>query len=127
MFFGTLADKVGRPQMLVICIGLFSVFTAAAGLTHDPLTFSLTRFIAGLGIGGVLPIAAAQMGEYAPVSIRTRLVAIVFAGYAVGGILVALTGKQLIQDFGWQSVFYVAGLPVLLIPLILKTMPESVP
>jgi AAHS family benzoate transporter-like MFS transporter len=127
MFFGTLADKVGRPRMLVICIGMFSLFTAAAGLTHDPLTFSLTRLVAGLGIGGVLPIVAAQMGEYAPVSIRTRLVALVFAGYAVGGILVALTGKQLIQDFGWQSVFYVAGLPVLLIPLILKTMPESVP
>jgi AAHS family benzoate transporter-like MFS transporter len=127
MFFGTLADKVGRPRMLAVCIALFSVFTAAAGLTHDPLSFSATRFIAGLGIGGVLPIVAAQMGEYAPASIRTRLVALVFAGYAVGGILVALTGKQLIQDFGWQSVFYVAGLPVLLIPLILKTMPESVP
>jgi len=127
MFFGTLADKVGRPRMLVICIALFSVFTAAAGLTHDPVSFSATRFIAGLGIGGVLPIVAAQMGEYAPVSIRTRLVALVFAGYAVGGILVALTGKQLIQDYGWQSVFYVAGLPVLLLPLILKTMPESIP
>jgi len=127
MFFGTLADKVGRPLMLVICVALFSVFTAAAGLTHDPLSFSATRFIAGLGIGGVLPIVAAQMGEYAPASIRTRMVALVFAGYAVGGILVALTGKQLIQDFGWQSVFYVAALPVLLIPLILKTMPESVP
>lgn len=127
MFFGTLADKVGRPRMLAFCIALFSVFTAVAGLTHDPLSFSATRFIAGLGIGGVLPIVAAQMGEYAPASIRTRLVALVFAGYAVGGIVVALTGKQLIQDFGWQSVFYVAGLPVLLIPLILKTMPESLP
>ncbi|CAN7408404.1 MFS transporter [Pseudoduganella sp. LjRoot289] len=127
MFFGTLADKVGRPKMLVICIAVFSVFTAAAGLTHDPASFSVMRFIAGLGIGGVLPITAAQMGEYAPVSIRTRLVAIVFAGYAVGGILVALTGKQLILDYGWQSVFYVALLPVLLIPFILRTMPESVP
>lgn len=127
MFFGTLADKVGRPRMLAMCIALFSVFTAAAGLTHDPVSFSATRFIAGLGIGGVLPIVAAQMGEYAPVSIRTRLVALVFAGYAVGGILVALTGKQLIQDHGWQSVFYVAGLPILLLPLILKTMPESIP
>ena len=127
MFFGTLADKLGRPRMLVICIALFSVFTAAAGLTRDPVTFSVTRLLAGLGIGGVMPIVAAQMGEYAPASIRARMVTLVFAGYAVGGILVALTGKQLIADFGWQSVFYVAGLPVLLIPLILKTMPESVP
>jgi AAHS family benzoate transporter-like MFS transporter len=51
----------------------------------------------------------------------------VFAGYSVGGILVALTGKQLIEAHGWQSVFYAAILPVLLIPFILKTMPESMP
>src|SRR5437899_10121591 len=54
MFFGALADKLGRRKMLVLCVGLFSVFTAAAGLTHDPISFSVMRFIAGLGIGGVL-------------------------------------------------------------------------
>ena len=91
---------------------MFSVFTAAAGLTHDPITFSITRFIAGLGIGGVLPIVTAQMAEFAPVKIRARLVTLVFAGYSVGGILVALTGKQLIETYGWQSVFFAALLPV---------------
>lgn len=127
MFFGALADKLGRAKMLVLCIALFSVFTAGAGLTHDPVTFSVTRFIAGLGIGGVLPIAAAQMGEFSPAAMRSRLVALVFAGYAVGGVLVAIVGKQLIAGYGWQSVFFVAILPLLLIPFILKTMPESVP
>jgi AAHS family benzoate transporter-like MFS transporter len=127
IFFGTLADKLGRPKMIVICIFLFSVFTAAAGLTKDPITFSVTRFIAGLGIGGVLPIATAQMAEFSPVAIRARLVTLVFAGYSVGGILVALMGKQLIEAYGWPSVFFAAGLPVLLIPFILKTMPESMP
>lgn len=127
MFFGALADKLGRPKMLVLCIAIFSVFTATAGLTHDPLTFSVTRFVAGLGIGGVLPIAAAQMGEFSPAAMRSRLVALVFAGYAVGGVLVAIVGKQLIAGYGWQSVFFVAILPLLLIPFILKTMPESVP
>ena len=48
-------------------------------------------------------------------------------GYAVGGILVALIGKQLIETYGWQSVFFAAGAPVLLIPFIMKTMPESMP
>lgn len=38
----------------------------------------------------------------------------------------ALTGKQLIQDYGWQSVFFVAALPILLIPILLKTMPDSI-
>lgn len=40
--------------------------------------------------------------------------------------MVALTGKQLIQDYGWQSVFFVAALPILLIPILLKTMPDSI-
>lgn len=126
MFLGTLADRIGRPKMIAICVALFSIFTAAAGLTNDPITFSISRFIAGLGIGGVLPVCTAQMGEYSPLKLRTRLVTIVFAGYSVGGILVALTAKQLIESHGWQWVFYVAGLPVLLIPFILKSMPDSI-
>ncbi|MGH8384167.1 MAG: MFS transporter, partial [Pseudomonas sp.] len=126
IFLGTLADRIGRPKMIAICVALFSTFTAAAGLTSDPITFSISRFIAGLGIGGVLPICTAQMGEFSPLKLRTRLVTLVFAGYSVGGILVALTGKQLIESHGWQWVFYVALLPVLLIPMILKTMPESI-
>lgn len=125
IFLGTLADRIGRPKMTAVCVALFSLFTAAAGLTNDPISFSVMRFIAGLGIGGVLPIMTAQMGEFAPAGLRTRLVTLVFAGYSVGGILVALSAKQLIESHGWQWVFYVAGLPVLLIPFILKTMPES--
>lgn len=125
IFLGTLADRLGRPKMIAFCVALFSIFTAAAGLTKDPVSFSVLRFIAGLGIGGVLPIVTAQMGEFSPTALRTRLVTLVFAGYSVGGILVALTAKELIESHGWQWVFFVAGLPVLLIPFILKTMPES--
>lgn len=125
IFLGTLADRVGRPRMLAICVALFSLFTAAAGLAKDTVTFSGLRFIAGLGIGGVLPIAAAQMSEFAPQKWRTRMVTIVFAGYSVGGIIVALTAKALIASYGWQSVFYVAALPMLFIPFILRGMPES--
>lgn len=125
IYLGTMAEKIGRKLSICICVGLFSVFTAPAGFTSDAVSFSVTRFLAGLGIGGVLPVVTAQMGEYAPGKMRARLVTIVFAGYSIGGILVALTGKQLIGAYGWQAVFFVAGLPVLFIPFILKTMPES--
>ena len=125
--FGTLADRIGRVLTISICVALFSIFTAAAGLTGDPVTFSALRFFAGLGIGGVLPVVTAQMAEFSPLKIRARLVVLTFTGYSVGGILVALTGKQLIEAYGWQSVFLAAGLPLLLVPFILKTMPESMP
>src|SRR5918998_2321067 len=54
IFLGTLADKFGRRLAISICVALFSIFTAAAGLMRDPITFSIARFLAGLGIGGAL-------------------------------------------------------------------------
>jgi AAHS family benzoate transporter-like MFS transporter len=50
-----------------------------------------------------------------------------FSGYAVGGMLAALLGKGMLEHYGWQSVFLAAGVPVVLIPFILKTLPESMP
>ncbi|MFA6068301.1 MAG: MFS transporter [Janthinobacterium sp.] len=127
IFLGTIADRIGRRKALAICIALFSVFTAAAGFTHDPYTFSAMRFLAGLGIGGVMPNVVAQMTEYSPKKIRATMVTLMFSGYAVGGMLAALLGKGLLETYGWSSVFLAAGLPVLLIPVILKMLPESMP
>ncbi|PLP98150.1 MFS transporter [Cupriavidus pauculus] len=127
VIMGTIADRIGRPKAIAICIGLFSVFTAAAGMTHDPVTFSVTRFLAGLGIGGVMPNVVAQMTEFSPRRIRGTMVTLMFSGYSVGGMLAALMGKSLIETYGWQSVFLAAGVPLLIIPAVLKRMPESLP
>ena len=124
---GALADKIGRRWAIAICVFLFSVFTAAAGFTNDPITFSVMRFLAGLGIGGAIPNAAAQMTEYSPKKVRSVMVTLMCCGYAVGSILAALLGKQFIETYGWQSVFIAAGAAVVLIPFILKYMPESLP
>ncbi|WP_442763811.1 MFS transporter [Malikia spinosa] len=127
MLLGTLSDRIGRRWTIVICVLLFSVFTAAAGFTTEPVSFSVMRFIAGLGIGGVMPNIVAQMTEYSPKKIRSVMTTLMFSGYAFGGILAAVLGKQLIGDYGWQSVFIAAGAPLVLIPFILKSMPESLP
>ncbi|MBU3848480.1 MAG: MFS transporter [Candidatus Acinetobacter avistercoris] len=125
IFLGALSDKIGRKLTIAICVFLFSVFTAAAGFTNDPITFSIMRFIAGLGIGGVMPNIVAQMTEYSPKKIRSLMTTMMFSGYAIGGILAAVIGKQFIVQFGWEVVFLAAGVPVLLLPFILKSMPES--
>lgn len=127
ILLGTIADRIGRRRAIAICVGLFSVFTAAAGFTSDPVLFSVTRFLAGLGIGGVMPNVVAQMTEYSPKRIRNTMVTLMFSGYAVGGMLAAVLGKGLIETYGWQSVFVAAGLPAILIPLIMKSLPESMP
>ncbi|MEF7612450.1 MFS transporter [Aquincola sp. MAHUQ-54] len=123
--FGTLADRMGRKPVIAACIAIFSLFTAAAGFATDPLTFSFLRFLAGVGIGGVMPTVIAHMTEYAPQRMRSTLVTLMFSGYSLGGVLAAFLGKHLIESYGWQSVFIAAGLPVLLIPFMWFQLPES--
>ncbi|UVE68576.1 MFS transporter [Burkholderia pyrrocinia] len=125
--FGTVAERIGRRWAIAACLTLFSVFTAAAGLAPTPTLFGAARFLAGIGIGGVMPNVIAHMTEYAPRRVRSTLVTLMFSGYSVGGMLAAVMGKGMIEAYGWQSVFVAAGAPVLLVPLLVKWMPESLP
>ena len=126
MTLGTLSDKFGRKKMIVLCIVLFSGFTALNGFAQTPLQFGVMRFIAGLGIGGVMPNVVALMSEYSPRRIRSTLVAVMFSGYAIGGMLSAVLGIWIVPQFGWQVMFYLAVIPLLLLPLIWTQLPDSV-
>ncbi|MNQ15702.1 4-hydroxybenzoate transporter PcaK [compost metagenome] len=126
LIFGTLSDRIGRKKTIIICIFLFSGFTFINGFAETPLQFGILRFLAGLGIGGVMPNVVALMTEYSPKKIRSTLVTIMFSGYSIGGMLSAGLGIVLIPNFGWESVFYVGLVPILLLPLIIKFLPDSV-
>lgn len=125
MCFGTLSDKIGRKKTIMICVAIFSGFTFLGAFTSSPIEFGVLRFLAGLGIGGVMPNVVALMTEYAPKRIRSTLVALMFSGYAIGGMTSALLGAWLVADYGWKIMFYIAIVPFLALPLIWKCLPES--
>ncbi|MCX2644041.1 MFS transporter, partial [Klebsiella pneumoniae] len=110
---------------ILICVSLFSGFTFIGAFASGPVEFAILRFIAGLGIGGVMPTVVALMTEYAPKKIRSTLVAIMFSGYAICGMVSALLVAWLVKDHGWQIMFYIAGIPLLFLPLLWKLLPES--
>lgn len=126
MIFGTMADKIGRKKVIMICTLFFSGFTFLGAFASSPTEFAILRFIAGLGIGGVMPNLVALTSEYAPKKARATMVSIMFSGYAVGGIISALLGSFLVKDYGWQIMFYLAGVPLLGFALIWKFLPESI-
>lgn len=125
MSFGTLSDKIGRKKTIMICVTLFSGFTFLGAFASNPTEFGILRFLAGLGIGGVMPNVVALMTEYAPKRIRSTLVALMFSGYAIGGMSSALLGAWLVPQFGWKIMFLLAGAPLLLLPVIWMFLPES--
>jgi AAHS family benzoate transporter-like MFS transporter len=126
LFFGPLSDRIGRKKTIMTCVILFSGFTVLNGFARGPLEFGVCRFLAGLGIGGVMPNVVALMTEYSPRRMRSLLVAIMFSGYSVGGMLSAGIGIVLLPKLGWQSVFFLAAIPLALLPVIMKFLPESI-
>jgi AAHS family benzoate transporter-like MFS transporter len=125
IIFGILADKIGRKKVIIINVLIFSLFTFLCGFAESAMVFSIFRFIAGLGLGGIMPNVAALVMDYAPNSMKIRLVSLTLVSFAVGGALAPTVGVLLIESFGWVSVFIVAGLPLLGLPFMMKQLPES--
>lgn len=126
MGFGMLSDRLGRKNVIIGCVVLFSVATVINGFATTHWQFGIMRFIAGLGIGGVMPNVVSLMSEYSPARIRSTLVALMFSGYAVGGMMSAGLGIWIVPNFGWEIMFYLAIVPLLMLPFMLKYLPESV-
>ncbi len=126
LVFGTLADRIGRKKGIAICFVLFSGATVLNGFASTPTEFGIFRFLAGLGCGGLMPNVVALMNEYAPKKLRSTLVALMFSGYSLGGMLSAGLGIFVLPRFGWETMFFAAAVPLLLLPVILWYLPESV-
>ncbi|WP_181298487.1 MFS transporter [Pseudomonas sp. Q2-TVG4-2] len=126
LVFGTLADRIGRRMGIAICFVLFSGATVLNGFASTPTEFGIFRFLAGLGCGGLMPNVVALMNEYAPKKLRSTLVAVMFSGYSLGGMLSAGLGIYMLPRFGWEAMFFAAAVPLLLLPVILWHLPESV-
>ncbi|PKG24250.1 MFS transporter [Niallia nealsonii] len=122
---GSLSDIIGRKKILAICMLLFSVFSLLAGLAPNSLTFTIMRFIAALGMGGLMPAVIAMMTEYSPKKNRALIVATMYCGYSIGAILASLIGMYLMESIGWRFLYWLGIIPLITLPLFLKQFPES--
>jgi AAHS family 4-hydroxybenzoate transporter-like MFS transporter len=125
--FGYLADKLGRYRTLAACVVLFGALNIASAYATSIVSFTILRFLCGIGLGGAIPNVTALVSEYAPARRRATIVASTWAGFALGAVLGGMISVPLISQFGWTSVFIVGGiLPLCLVPLILFALPESI-
>lgn len=124
---GVLTDALGRRRILLVGITWFSLAMVACAVAPNPEILGLLRFVAGLGLGGVIPSAIALTVEYAPRGRRQFYNAAMFAGYSVGGVLAAVLALNLVADHGWRLLLGLGAAPlVLVLPLVWRFLPESV-
>jgi len=127
IFFGMLADKLGRKQMIIWPMVIFGVFSLLTPLGHSVQSLVILRVLAGFGLGGTLPNVTAYVLEYSPKRMRSLLVNSTGAFFAFGSIIAGNLAKWLIPTYGWQSTFYVGGaVPLLFTIVVALYLPESV-
>lgn len=123
---GIFADLIGRKGTLISGIVVFSLMMILSAIAPTVTLLGISRFIGGIGLGAILPTAAALTVEYSPKSRRSFLYTLMFSGYCFGGVGSALTSFFLLEDLGWRVMFLIGAFPLLLIPFMIKLLPESV-
>jgi AAHS family benzoate transporter-like MFS transporter len=126
IFAGRMADSWGRRKTIIGCAIVFSVFTILCALAPNAAVFGILRLLAGIGLGGLVPSANALVAELVPTKWRSTIATLMMSGVPIGGSIAALVGIPLIPAFGWQAMFLVAALAlVIVVPLGLKFIPET--
>ena len=126
VFFGTLADYVGRVRVLIVGVLAYSVFTVLATLAVAYWQFATLRFLAGVGSGVELPIGAALVAEAWNNRHRAKATGIMMSGLALGFFLASVV-YNFIGGFGWRPTLAAGLAPALLVLFIRRHVhePES--
>lgn len=122
---GALADRFGRRRVIVASLVVFSLSMAACALAPDAVTFEVLRAVGGLGLGAMFPSATALVVEFARPGRQAMSYSLAFFGYLIGGVAAAALGLVLIEPFGWRVMFWIGAAPLLLLPVLLRMLPES--
>ncbi len=116
-----LADRVNRRNLIAISLSLWSLMTAACGLTRTFEQLFVARALVGIGEAGGTPASQSQISDYYPWHRRAYAFSIYALGIPVGSVLAASAG-YLSDAFGWRSAFFALGLPGVLLGIAVYTL-----
>ncbi|GAB6934658.1 MAG: MFS transporter [Bacillota bacterium] len=122
---GLLADRFGRRRLFVWTLMLYSLATGASALAGTVAVLLVLRVLAGMGLGGELPVATTYVLESAPESSRGRAVVYLNSFWAVGMLVAAFVSYFIIPAFGWQAGFLIGALPALYAVYLRRRLPET--
>ncbi|HVY17755.1 MAG TPA: MFS transporter [Rhodopila sp.] len=123
MFWGWLADRIGRVKVMCLTILLYSFATALCGAAWSLSSFAVFRLLAGFGIGGEWAAGTPMLQESVPERLRVRYGGLLHTATPTGGFL-AVCASFLVPYIGWRGVFYLGVAPSLLTIWLRRDVPE---
>lgn len=123
---GLLNDRIGRRPVVLVGVIIFSLAAAGTAVAPSVAVFALVRFIAGYGLGGLLPTCIALVQEFAPAGRKAFAVTFLMTAHQAGGALAGAMAMSVVEALGWRSVYWFGALPLLLVPVVWILLPESI-
>jgi len=127
LFFGWLAERIGRLRCAKITIAVYSLMSLLCATAWNIPSLLVFRTIQGIGLGGEVPVAAAYVNEISRAKGRGRFFLIYQFIFPIGLVGASLLGFWLVPLFGWRTMFLIGGLPAILVLVLFvgNILPES--
>src|SRR5256714_4003942 len=129
LVLGRTSDRIGRKRIFQFSILWYAVFTACTALSWGPWSVMTFRFLAGLGLGGMLVVDPSLLTEYLPPQRRGRLLVMLDLFWPLG--LLLATGLSYVflvkvaAAWSWRWLFLAASFPAFLAFVARLSLPES--
>ncbi|WP_301108607.1 MFS transporter [Sporosarcina sp.] len=123
--FGLLADRIGRRQVFMMTLVIFSVASGLSALTTALWAFLILRFLVGAGLGGELPVASTLVSESVSAKERGRVVVLLESFWAAGWLIAALIAYFVIPSYGWRVALIITALPAFYAIYLRRNLPDS--
>jgi MFS family permease len=131
LFFGRLADQIGRKKLFMLTLAIFLAGSVLTAFSMNFVWFLACRFITGAGVGGEYSAIHSAVDELIPARVRGAVDLIIGGSYWIGTILGSLASLLLLdealfgKDIGWRLCFGLAAAMGFGILLVRRNVPES--
>lgn len=122
---GWMGDRIGRVRTVALGVAVTGLASLAVAFSGGIEMFSLFRFVQGLGIGGVVPVAATYINEIARSDKRGRFVLLYEMIFPAGLAAATLVAVWVVPNLGWRAMFVIGTLPVLIAAALPRYVEES--
>ncbi len=131
LFFGRLADSLGRKRMFLVTLVVYLVATVCTAFSFGMASFALCRFFTGFGIGGEYAAINSAIDELIPARVRGTVDLAINGTFWVGAAMGAALSIVLLEpsligaQYGWRLAFLLGGVLGVAILLVRRHVPES--
>jgi MFS family permease len=131
LYFGRLADQIGRKKLFMLTLVVFLFGSVLTAFTWNFWTFAICRVITGAGVGGEYSAIHSAVDELIPARVRGAVDLIIGGSYWIGTIFGSLASVALLDpswfplDIGWRIAFGMSAVMGVAILLVRRNVPES--